>query len=117
MGTSCPFTFVNSNAACVCISLLVSRYNNRKHFLNISFKHFLYYKQKKVKIRIRWVCVHKSLCNGTETTDDEITKVLKFKDHNHEGNKVLIDAGKAKCVMKNAKKKITIYHFEFLHEM
>lgn len=65
---------------------------------------YLYYKQKNVKIGIRWVCVHKGLCNGSLTTDDGINVVLKFSDHNHEGNTDLIRAERAKCIMKNTAK-------------
>ena len=65
---------------------------------------YLYYKQKNVKIGIRWVCVHKGLCDGSVTTDDGINFVLKFGDHHHKGNTDLINAERAKCIMKNAAK-------------
>ncbi|KAF0765134.1 FLYWCH-type domain-containing protein, partial [Aphis craccivora] len=39
----------------------------------INLQNVLYYEQKKVKLGIRWECVHKDLCNGTVTTDEEIT--------------------------------------------
>jgi len=50
------------------------------------------------------VCVHKGLCNGTLTTDDGINFVLKFGDHNHKVNTDLINAERAKCIMKNTAK-------------
>jgi hypothetical protein len=47
------------------------------------------------------VSVHKDLCNGTVTTDEEITTVFKFG-----GDIDFIDAERAKCIMKNSKKKL-----------
>jgi len=61
---------------------IITKRNKKK----LIYKNFLYNEQKKVKLGIRWVCVHKDLCNGTVTTDEEITTVFKFGAHNHEGD-------------------------------
>ncbi|KAF0718282.1 Uncharacterized protein FWK35_00023437 [Aphis craccivora] len=53
-------------------------------------KMFILRTKKKVKLGIRWVCVHKDLCNGTLTTDEEITTVFKFGAHNHEMIQILL---------------------------
>jgi len=59
---------------------------------------------KKVKLEIRWVCVHKDMCNGTITIDEEITTVLKFGAHRREGDPDLISSERAKCTMEETAK-------------
>lgn len=77
----------------------------------------------KVQLEIRLLmCVHRNLCNGTVTTEDEKTTVLKLETHNHEGDTDFINAEKDKYIytMKDTRtqqQKIMIYHLEFMHEM
>jgi len=80
---------------------IITKRNKKK----LIYKNFLHYEQKKVKLGIWWVCVNKALCNGTVTTDEEITTVFKFGAHNHESDTDFINAERAKCTMKNTAKK------------
>jgi len=45
------------------------------------------------------------MCNGTITTDEEITTVFKFGAHSHVGDPDFISAERAKCTMKETAKK------------
>jgi len=46
------------------------------------------------------VCVHKKVCNGSITTDDDLKHVIQSESHNHETNPGVLEAERIICKMK-----------------
>ncbi|KAF0762375.1 Uncharacterized protein FWK35_00012375 [Aphis craccivora] len=63
--------------------------------IKLGYQNFLFVFQKPVKNGKRWVCIHKNLCNGSITTDNDLKH-----SHNHETNTVVLEAELAICKMK-----------------
>lgn len=68
--------------------------------IKVGYQNFLYFFQKDVKLGKRWVCVHKTICNGSITTDENITHIIKSGPHNHDANPGASTAERAVCNMK-----------------
>jgi len=68
--------------------------------IKLGYQNFLFVFQKPIKNGKRWVCVHKNLCNGSITTDNDLKHVIKFKSHNHNTNPGVLEAERAIYKMK-----------------
>ena len=63
---------------------IIERFKTSHGKIKLGYQNFLFVFQKHVKNGKRWVCVHKKVCNGSITTDDDLKHVIKSESHNHE---------------------------------